>query len=71
VDPDGAWRWKDEDEYAHHRRLGIITDAEHLAVQAARGEAVALVEARGGMLAESASQRWLADSDWVTPSLSK
>jgi predicted RNA-binding protein associated with RNAse of E/G family len=71
VDPDWVWRWKDEDEYAHHRRLGIITDAEHTAVQAARGEAIALVEARGGMFAESASQRWLPDPDWVTPSLAK
>ncbi|WP_240508873.1 DUF402 domain-containing protein [Streptomyces agglomeratus] len=28
VDPDlTGWQWKDEDEYAHVRRLGIITDS--------------------------------------------
>jgi predicted RNA-binding protein associated with RNAse of E/G family len=69
VDPDGTRRWKDEDEYAHHLRLGLITDAEHAAVQAAREEAVALVEARGEMFAESARQHWLPDPAWATPSL--
>ena len=69
IDPDGTRRWKDEDEYSQHRRLGIITDAEHAAVQAARGEAVALAEARGGMFTESASQRWRPDPAWATPSL--
>jgi predicted RNA-binding protein associated with RNAse of E/G family len=69
VDPDGTWRWKDEDEYAHYLRLGMITDAEDAAVQAAREEAVALVEARGDMFAESALQHWLPDPAWATPSL--
>jgi hypothetical protein len=71
VDPDGPRRWKDEDEYAHHVRLGLITDAEHAAVQTAREEAVALVEARGEMFAESARQRWLPDPVWATPSLAR
>jgi predicted RNA-binding protein associated with RNAse of E/G family len=69
VDPDGTWRWKDEDEYAHYLRLGMITDAEHAAVQAAREEAVALVEAGGGMFAGNARQHWLPDPGWATPSL--
>jgi predicted RNA-binding protein associated with RNAse of E/G family len=69
VDPDGTWQWKDEDEYAHHRRLGMITGAEHAAVQAAREEAVALVEARVGMFAAGALQRWRPDPAWATPSL--
>jgi hypothetical protein len=71
VDPDGTRRWKDEDEYAHHVRLGLITDAEHAAVQTAREEAVTLVEARGEMFAESARQRWLPDPVWATPSLAR
>jgi hypothetical protein len=71
VDPDGKRRWKDEDEYAHFRRLGIITTAEHTAVQAARQEAVALAEARGGMLAEGPSQRWRPDPAWAALSLAE
>ncbi|MGW7199750.1 hypothetical protein [Streptomyces chryseus] len=36
VDPDlSGWQWKDEDEYAHVRRLGIVADTEHQAVDAA------------------------------------
>jgi hypothetical protein len=69
IHPDGTRRWKDEDEYAHHLRLGLITDTEHAAVEAAREEAVALVEARGDMFAESAPQHWLPDPAWATPSL--
>jgi predicted RNA-binding protein associated with RNAse of E/G family len=69
VDPDGTRRRTDEDEYAHHLRLGLITDAEHAAVQAAREEAVALVEARAEMFAESGLQLWLPDPAWATPSL--
>lgn len=69
VDPDGTRRWKDEDEYAHDVRLGMITEAEHAAVQTAREEAVALIEARADLFAASAPQRWRPDPGWPTPSL--
>ena len=69
VDADGTRRWKDEDEYAHYLRLGMITDAEHAAVQTAREEAVALLEAGGDMFAENALRHWLPDPAWATPSL--
>lgn len=69
ADPDGAWHWKDEDEYAHDRRLGLITDTEHTAVQAARDEAVAMIQARNGMFAASPEERWLPDPAWAMPSL--
>jgi predicted RNA-binding protein associated with RNAse of E/G family len=69
VGPDGAWRWKDEDEYEQDRRLGLISDVEHTAVQAAREEAVELIETRGGMFAESTEERWLPDPTWTMPSL--
>ncbi|MFD5234681.1 DUF402 domain-containing protein [Streptomyces qaidamensis] len=36
IDADlSGWRWKDEAEYIHARRLGIIDDAEHAQVDAA------------------------------------
>lgn len=69
VDPDGSWRWKDEDEYEQGRRLGLITDDEHRAVRQARDEAVAMVEERSGLFAESAAERWLPDLAWALPSL--
>ncbi|MGW6908964.1 DUF402 domain-containing protein [Streptomyces sp. NPDC054940] len=62
--------WKDEDEYAHVRRLGIITDAEHQAVDDARAQVLAMVEQRTGPFAESAawmSWRWAAG--WPAPRL--
>ncbi|MEW2709540.1 hypothetical protein AB0948_31810 [Streptomyces koyangensis] len=29
-----GWEWRDEDEYAHGRRLGIVSETEHWAVDA-------------------------------------
>ncbi|WP_307530592.1 DUF402 domain-containing protein [Streptomyces umbrinus] len=49
VDPDlSALTWKDEDEYAHVRRLGIITDTEHQAVDVARTRAARRVATGDG-----------------------
>ena len=70
VDPDGAWHWKDEDEYAQCRRLGVITDAEHAALEQAREQAVALVEARAGVFGEDPARRWQPDPGWPLPTLS-
>ncbi|WP_019061419.1 DUF402 domain-containing protein [Streptomyces prunicolor] len=71
VDADlSRWRWKDEAEYAHARRLGIIDDVEHAHVDAAREEALALLAERAGPFAEA--DRWAAwrrDPAWPTPSL--
>lgn len=71
VTPDlTGWTWKDEDEYAHVRRLGIVTDTEHRAVQLARAQAVALIEDRAGPFADA--DRWKAwrwDPAWPLPAL--
>jgi predicted RNA-binding protein associated with RNAse of E/G family len=69
VDPDGSWQWKDEDEYEHSRRLGLISEAEHKAVQAARGEALAALDARSGLFASDPNHRWRPDPTWPTPTL--
>ena len=39
VEPSGAWRWKDEDDFAEAQQLGIFTRAEAAAVRA-EGERV-------------------------------
>lgn len=71
VDPDlTRWEWKDEDEYAHVRRLGIVTDTEHQAVEAARAEVLAMLTERTGLFVEA--ERWAAwrwEPAWPTPRL--
>ncbi|MFF9870453.1 DUF402 domain-containing protein [Streptomyces sp. NPDC013953] len=71
VDPDlTRWEWKDEDEYAHVRRLGIITDTEHQAVDAARDQVLAMLTEPSGLFAHA--ERWAAwrwEPTWPTPRL--
>ena len=71
IDPDlTRWQWKDEDEYAHVRRLGIVTGTEHQAVELARAQVLALLEERAGPFADAdqwASWRW--NAAWPLPRL--
>jgi protein associated with RNAse G/E len=63
-----AHRWKDEDEYAQGRRLGLIDDALHRHVEAARQHVMSLVESRQGPFAEGWSS-WRPDPSWPLPTL--
>lgn len=71
VSPDlSRWTWKDEDEYAHVRRLGIIDDIEHQAVEDARGQVLGMLADRCGPF--EAAERWAVwrwDSAWPAPRL--
>lgn len=71
VAPDlSGWAWKDEDEYAHGRRLGVISDADHQAVEKARDQAVAMIESRKGPFQHNAGWRtWRSESSWDPPTL--
>ena len=71
IDPDlSALTWKDEDEYAHVRRLGIITDTEHQAVDAARAQVLAMIEERSGPFADVHTWGgWRWDPTWPAPRL--
>jgi hypothetical protein len=71
VDPDlSTLTWKDEDDYAHVRRLGVITDAEHRAVDEARGKVLTMVAERLGPFADAAAwANWRWDPSWPTPRL--
>ncbi|WDV56583.1 DUF402 domain-containing protein [Streptomyces coeruleorubidus] len=65
-----SWQWKDEDEYAHVRRLGIVNDTEHQAVDAARDQALAMLEERSGPFADADSwSAWRWNPAWPIPSL--
>ncbi|MEU3922710.1 DUF402 domain-containing protein [Streptomyces sp. NPDC029004] len=64
------WQWKDEDEYAHVRRLGIITDIEHQAVELARAQVLSLLEDRAGpFTAADGWAAWRWNSSWPLPRL--
>ncbi|MFE0379303.1 DUF402 domain-containing protein [Streptomyces inhibens] len=71
VDPDlSRWQWKDEDEYAHVRRPGIVTDTEHQAVDDARAQVLAMLEERSGPFADAASwMSWRWEPAWPSPCL--
>lgn len=63
-------RWKDEDEYAQGRRLGIVGKADHRAVEVARGRALAMIEAREGPFgADAGWADWRPDPAWPVPRL--
>jgi hypothetical protein len=63
-----GYRWKDEDEYAHGRRLGLIDDALHSHVDAARQHVVSFIDSRQGPFADDWSS-WRRDPDWPRPTL--
>jgi hypothetical protein len=64
----GHWSWKDEQEYAQGRRIGLITDTDHARVSLARERAVALLESHSGPFADPAAA--LTDpSGWPRPAL--
>ena len=58
--------WKDEDEYALGRRLGVIDDATHANVEVARQRVLGL--AWEGLFAEDSSS-WRRDPEWPMPVL--
>ncbi|MGF7238966.1 MAG: DUF402 domain-containing protein [Frankia sp.] len=60
--------WKDEDEYAHGRRLGLISDRLHTRVDEARHQVISLIETRQGPFADDRSD-WRCDPRWPTPRL--
>lgn len=69
VEPDlSGHRWKDEDEYAQGRRLGLIDDATHADVTRARDQVLALVEAADGPFARDRSDV-VPDPAWRLPEL--
>jgi hypothetical protein len=65
VDPDGRWRWKDEDDFAEMQALGVL-DAAQAAEVRAEGERVI---ARLGDLVPTGWEGWRPDPGWGALSL--
>lgn len=68
IEPDGTYRWKDEDEYQQGRRLGIVHDTDHAEVETARGQALVMFEQRTGPFEEHWVS-WRRDPKWTVPTL--
>ncbi|MFJ5122386.1 DUF402 domain-containing protein [Kitasatospora sp. NPDC088548] len=69
VEPDlSSYRWKDVDEYQQGRRLGLIDDDLHLRVEAAREQALGLLQDRRGPFADT-WPAWAPDPGWPNPQL--
>lgn len=69
VEPDlSGYSWKDEDEYEQGRRLGFIDEVDHVAVDDARQQVLALIESRPGPFAQDLSA-WRPDPRWPAPAL--
>jgi protein associated with RNAse G/E len=69
IAPDLSWHaWKDEDEYAQGRHLGLIDDTTHRHVDEGRQQVMALLEDRHGPFAEDWSG-WSVAVDWPKPVL--
>lgn len=68
VSADFTCRWKDEGEYTHARRLGLVSDQCHKRVVEAREAALAMVDDREGPFAHS-WQDWRPDPSWSLPAM--
>lgn len=68
VQPDLTWSWKDEGEYDHACRFGVITDVDQAALRGARDEAISLIESQAGPFAGS-DNAWRPDARWSVPEL--
>lgn len=69
IEPDlSSYRWKDTDEYAQARRLGLIDDALHARVGTARERAVGQLQDRATPFTGT-WPTWSPDPAWPLPQL--
>ena len=65
---DGAWRWKDEDEFAEAIRLGLLDASEEPVLRAAGEEAVRRITGREPPFDREWTS-WRPDPSWPIPEL--
>ncbi|RLL68715.1 DUF402 domain-containing protein [Streptomyces sp. Z26] len=66
--PDGRWEWRDEDEFAEARRVGLLDEAGARRVREAGRAAVEEIREWGSPYADG-WERWRPDPRWPVPSL--
>jgi Protein of unknown function (DUF402) len=70
IDPDRAWRLKDEDELEWSRQEGLITSHEAKSIRAEAERAVALLEANDPLFSDDWTA-WRPDPTWHIPAVPK
>ncbi|MBE1612599.1 DUF402 domain-containing protein [Actinopolymorpha pittospori] len=68
VQPDRTYRWKDEDEYEYGRELGLVDDTDHVQIEKAKDQVLALLEQRRGPFEERWTS-WQRDQTWTLPTM--
>jgi uncharacterized protein len=68
IDPDGSWRWKDEDEFAAAQRVGRFSAEQASAIRAEGAAVVEAIESRRWPL-DAGWEAWRPDPSWVVPRL--
>ncbi|MFD9687346.1 DUF402 domain-containing protein [Kitasatospora sp. NPDC059088] len=69
VEPDlSKYYWKDTDEYAQGRRLGLVDDSQHKQVEAARERVLVLLQEQTAPFT-GVWPRWSPDPAWPNPQL--
>lgn len=68
VEPDGRWRWKDEDEFAAACSIGRFSEQEANAIRAEGERVIAGIEAEGWPFG-AGYEHWRPDPAWNIPSL--
>jgi predicted RNA-binding protein associated with RNAse of E/G family len=65
IDPDGSWRWKDEDDLAACVELGLFTTQEAAEIRAEGEQVIAVLPS----LIPTGWEDWRPDPAWQLPAL--
>jgi hypothetical protein len=68
VDPDGTWRWKDEDEFAVAVEIGRFTVAQAEAIRAEGERVIQRIESRAWPF-NAGYEHWRPDPAWPLPAM--
>jgi len=68
VEPDGTWRWKDEDEFAAAIEIGRFTPDEAAAIRAEGERVIERIETRAWPF-NAGYERWRPDPAWPVPAM--
>lgn len=66
VEPDGTWRWKDEDEFAAAIEIGRFTLDEAAAIRAEGKRVIQRIESRAWPF-DAGYEHWRPDPNWPIP----
>lgn len=68
VEPDGAWRWKDEDELAAAVEIGRFTAEEAAAMRAEGERVIERIDSRAWPF-DAGYEHWRPDPSWPIPAM--